>query len=221
MVRGAGKYHARHDDPRRPQTDRFAEGASGVRLLRRVRWERRRRCGGGGRGTLCRGHGGSRGFDACGRRRGVDRTDAGAVQPVDRDRHFGPPADPDRSTAQNRRPRRRLAPRHRGRGRGRRAFRRLSLHWQTAIHLAAFDEPDTDAVRGWWRSAVSLRIRPPRLKITLIKFGYFDDASREYVITRPDTPLPWINYLGCEAYYGIISNTAGGYSFFPDARPRR
>src|SRR5512143_179037 len=54
-----------------------------------------------------------------------------------------------------------------------------------------------------------------------MRFGYFDDEQREYVITRPDTPLPWINYLGCEAYFGIISNTAGGYSFFKDARLRR
>ena len=54
-----------------------------------------------------------------------------------------------------------------------------------------------------------------------MKFGYFDDGSREYVITRPDTPLPWINYLGCQAYFGIISNTAGGYSFYRDARLRR
>lgn len=54
-----------------------------------------------------------------------------------------------------------------------------------------------------------------------MKFGYFDDAAREYVITRPDTPLPWINYLGCEAYFGLISNTAGGYSFYKDARLRR
>lgn len=54
-----------------------------------------------------------------------------------------------------------------------------------------------------------------------MKFGYFDDQNREYVITRPDTPLPWINYLGCEAYFGIISNTAGGYSFYRDARLRR
>ena len=54
-----------------------------------------------------------------------------------------------------------------------------------------------------------------------MKFGYFDDARREYVITRPDTPLPWINYLGCEAYFGLISNTAGGYSFYTDARLRR
>ena len=45
--------------------------------------------------------------------------------------------------------------------------------------------------------------------------------SREYVITQPDTPLPWINYLGCQAYFGIISNTAGGYSFYRDARLRR
>jgi cellobiose phosphorylase len=52
-------------------------------------------------------------------------------------------------------------------------------------------------------------------------FGYFDDENREYVITRPDTPLPWINYLGCQAYFGIISNTAGGYSFYRDARLRR
>ncbi|MCJ7722564.1 MAG: glycosyl transferase [Anaerolineales bacterium] len=54
-----------------------------------------------------------------------------------------------------------------------------------------------------------------------MQFGYFDDKRREYVITRPDTPLPWINYLGCENYFGIISNTAGGYSFYKDARLRR
>lgn len=54
-----------------------------------------------------------------------------------------------------------------------------------------------------------------------MKYGYFNDETREYVITRPDTPLPWINYLGCEAYFGLISNTAGGYSFYKDARLRR
>jgi cellobiose phosphorylase len=54
-----------------------------------------------------------------------------------------------------------------------------------------------------------------------MKYGSFDDRKREYVITRPDTPLPWINYLGCESYFGIISNTAGGYSFYRDARLRR
>ncbi len=54
-----------------------------------------------------------------------------------------------------------------------------------------------------------------------MSYGYFDDAQREYVITRPDTPLPWLNYLGNEAYFGIISNTAGGYSFYRDARLRR
>jgi cellobiose phosphorylase len=54
-----------------------------------------------------------------------------------------------------------------------------------------------------------------------VRYGYFDDEAREYVITRPDTPLPWINYLGCEAYFGIVSNTAGGYSFYRDARLRR
>lgn len=54
-----------------------------------------------------------------------------------------------------------------------------------------------------------------------MRYGYFDDERREYVITRPDTPLPWINYLGCQAYFGLISNTAGGYSFYRDARLRR
>lgn len=54
-----------------------------------------------------------------------------------------------------------------------------------------------------------------------MRYGHFDDRRREYVITRPETPLPWINYLGCEAYFGLISNTAGGYSFYRDARLRR
>jgi cellobiose phosphorylase len=54
-----------------------------------------------------------------------------------------------------------------------------------------------------------------------MRYGHFDDLQREYVITRPDTPLPWINYLGCEEFFGLISNTAGGYSFFRDARLRR
>jgi len=54
-----------------------------------------------------------------------------------------------------------------------------------------------------------------------MQYGYFDDSNREYIITRPDTPLPWINYLGCEEYFGLISNTAGGYSFYRDARLRR
>jgi cellobiose phosphorylase len=54
-----------------------------------------------------------------------------------------------------------------------------------------------------------------------MRYGHFDDVAREYVITRPDTPLPWLNYLGSENYFGIISNTAGGYSFYRDARLRR
>ena len=54
-----------------------------------------------------------------------------------------------------------------------------------------------------------------------MRFGHFDDERREYVIDRPDTPLPWINYLGTETYFGIVSNTAGGYSFYRDARLRR
>jgi cellobiose phosphorylase len=55
----------------------------------------------------------------------------------------------------------------------------------------------------------------------MMKYGRFDDQTREYVITRPDTPLPWLNYLGSEHYFGLISNTAGGYSFYRDARLRR
>ena len=54
-----------------------------------------------------------------------------------------------------------------------------------------------------------------------MRYGHFDDARREYVITRPDTPQPWINYLGTDAFFGIISNTAGGYSCYRDARLRR
>jgi cellobiose phosphorylase len=54
-----------------------------------------------------------------------------------------------------------------------------------------------------------------------VRYGHFDDARREYVISRPDTPTPWINYLGMEEYFGIISNTAGGYSFVSDPRLRR
>ena len=53
------------------------------------------------------------------------------------------------------------------------------------------------------------------------KYGYFDDAQREYVITDPKTPWPWINYLGNEDFFSLISNTAGGYSFFKDAKFRR
>jgi len=53
------------------------------------------------------------------------------------------------------------------------------------------------------------------------KYGHFDDDAREYVITRRDTPLPWINYLGTDDYFGLISHTAGGYSFYRDARQRR
>ncbi|MBI5724377.1 MAG: glycosyl transferase [Planctomycetes bacterium] len=54
-----------------------------------------------------------------------------------------------------------------------------------------------------------------------MKFGFFDDAKREYVITDPRTPLPWINYLGTEKFFSLISNTSGGYCFFQDARLRR
>ena len=54
-----------------------------------------------------------------------------------------------------------------------------------------------------------------------MKFGHFDDDRKEYVITTPQTPLPWINYLGSEDFFSLVSNTAGGYSFYRDARMRR
>ncbi|MBQ2082157.1 MAG: N,N'-diacetylchitobiose phosphorylase, partial [Lachnospiraceae bacterium] len=46
-----------------------------------------------------------------------------------------------------------------------------------------------------------------------MKYGFFDEVNKEYVITRPDTPAPWANYLGSPAYGAIVSNNAGGYSF--------
>ena len=54
-----------------------------------------------------------------------------------------------------------------------------------------------------------------------MRYGTFDDEKLEYCITQPDTPLPWINYLGTEDFFGLISNTAGGYCFYRDARLRR
>jgi cellobiose phosphorylase len=54
-----------------------------------------------------------------------------------------------------------------------------------------------------------------------MKYGYFDDKNREYVINNPRTPWPWINYLGNEDFFSLISNSAGGYSFYKDAKFRR
>ena len=53
------------------------------------------------------------------------------------------------------------------------------------------------------------------------QFGRFDDTAREFVITDPHTPYPWINYLGSQEFFSLISNTAGGYSFYRDAKFRR
>ncbi len=54
-----------------------------------------------------------------------------------------------------------------------------------------------------------------------MRFGHFDDERREYVIETPRTPYPWINYLGTEEFFGLVSNTGGGYCFYRDARLRR
>lgn len=54
-----------------------------------------------------------------------------------------------------------------------------------------------------------------------MKYGFFDDENKEYVINNPLTPFPWINYLGDTDFFGLISNTAGGYTFYKDAKFRR
>ncbi|HEX9935442.1 MAG TPA: glycosyl transferase, partial [bacterium] len=54
-----------------------------------------------------------------------------------------------------------------------------------------------------------------------MRFGHFDNRKREYVIERPDTPLPWMNYMGLKHFFGMISNTGGGYAFMVDARKQR
>jgi cellobiose phosphorylase len=55
----------------------------------------------------------------------------------------------------------------------------------------------------------------------MANYGTFDDANREFVISRPDTPLPWLNYLGQDEYFGMVTQTSGGYSFWKDAKLRR
>jgi len=64
-------------------------------------------------------------------------------------------------------------------------------------------------------------IRPAEKGLLYMKFGFFDDNKKEYVIETPETPLPWINYLGSKEFFSLISNTGGGYSFFKDAGFRR
>jgi len=54
-----------------------------------------------------------------------------------------------------------------------------------------------------------------------MQFGHYDDAACEYVITTPDTPLPWINYLGSQDFFSLLSHRGGGYSFYRDAKLRR
>src|SRR5690606_2165903 len=78
-----------------------------------------------------------------------------------------------------------------------------------------FSPATSSAVSPWARSKNNGLYR------VNMRYGNFNDTQREYIITQPDTPLPWINYLGSEGYFGLISNTAGGYSFYQDARLRR
>ena len=70
------------------------------------------------------------------------------------------------------------------------------------------------------KKLINNKINYERWKL-LMKFGHFDDVKKEYVISNPRTPYPWINYLGTQEFFSLISNTAGGYSFYKDARLRR
>ena len=54
-----------------------------------------------------------------------------------------------------------------------------------------------------------------------MQYGFFDDKRKEYVIETPETPMPWINYLGSQEFFSLISNTAGGYCFYRDAKLQR
>ena len=64
-------------------------------------------------------------------------------------------------------------------------------------------------------------IRPRNSREHDVQFGTFDDANKEYVITRPDTPKSWSNYLGSTEYGAIVTNNAGGYSFYKSAAQGR
>ena len=59
------------------------------------------------------------------------------------------------------------------------------------------------------------------IRARYMNFGFFDDLNNEYVITTPETPLPWINYLGSQDFFRLISNTSGGYCFYKDAKLMR
>jgi len=90
------------------------------------------------------------------------------------------------------------------------------------IRFRPLDAPPLPHNLREWRKAANHNalIRFPMMtrRIATMIYGTFDDARKEYVITRPDTPYPWINYLGGEDFFSLISNTSGGYSFYKDAR---
>src|SRR5690606_22591569 len=65
------------------------------------------------------------------------------------------------------------------------------------------------------------KLSPHPRKALTMQFGHFDDEAREYVITTPHTPYPWINYLGSQEFFGLVSHTGGGYCFYRDAKMRR
>jgi cellobiose phosphorylase len=129
---------------------------------------------------------------------GVERPTGGVRLPR---WHAREPRHHHRAGQPRRVPRRELAPAHRG-----------------SVRV------DGASSRGVLLAPALLRARPHRRVgegLSTDRYGAFDDHAREYVVTRPDTPLPWINYLGTENLFGIISNTGGGYAFYRDARLRR
>ena len=103
-----------------------------------------------------------------------------------------------------------------------RAFSRFVLHFSLCFCIIQIRNPE--------HLIVYLTLSTPQRKNKhstynnmkegdfLMKYGHFDDVHQEYVITTPKTPLPWINYLGCNEFFSLISNTCGGYTFYKDAK---
>jgi len=88
----------------------------------------------------------------------------------------------------------------------------LRYYFRSVFNFVIIAGCAANAVFSGQRPAILFKTVVSRVerKENTMRFGYFDDQNREYVITRPDTPLPWINYLGSQDYFGLISNTAGG-----------
>ena len=91
----------------------------------------------------------------------------------------------------------------------------------TDVHAAAMGEDEIIAREPVLTHASGDPVLTAAGTVGVTPYGYVDEEAREYVVTRPDTPTPWMNYLGEGRYGGIVSNTGGGYSFDCDPRSRR